>query len=72
MVVGESGLGKSTLINSMFLTDVYSAGILISWVFILILCYYYYCKIFFLEIGLYFSYSRTSWTISKIEENPKH
>eukprot|EP00095_Tigriopus_kingsejongensis_P006232 maker-scaffold301_size216225-snap-gene-1.17 protein:Tk06232 transcript:maker-scaffold301_size216225-snap-gene-1.17-mRNA-1 annotation:"septin-7 isoform x3" len=25
MVAGESGLGKSTLINSMFLTDVYSA-----------------------------------------------
>jgi septin 7 len=23
-VVGESGLGKSTLINSMFLTDIYS------------------------------------------------
>ena len=25
MVAGESGLGKSTLINSMFLTDIYSA-----------------------------------------------
>ncbi len=24
MVAGESGLGKSTLINSMFLTDIYS------------------------------------------------
>ncbi len=25
MVAGESGMGKSTLINSMFLTDIYSA-----------------------------------------------
>ena len=24
MVVGESGLGKSTLLNSLFLTDIYS------------------------------------------------
>jgi septin 7 len=24
MVVGESGLGKSTLMNSMFLTNIYS------------------------------------------------
>ena len=26
LVLGESGLGKSTLINSLFLTDVYSSG----------------------------------------------
>jgi len=26
MVVGASGLGKSTLVNSMFLTDIYAAG----------------------------------------------
>ena len=26
MVVGASGLGKSTLINAMFLTDLYSPG----------------------------------------------
>ena len=26
MVVGESGLGKSTLVNSMFLTDIYSSA----------------------------------------------
>ena len=26
MVVGESGLGKSTLINSLFLTDVLASG----------------------------------------------
>ena len=25
MVVGESGLGKSTLVNSMFMTDIYSS-----------------------------------------------
>lgn len=25
MVVGESGLGKSTLVNSMFLADIYSS-----------------------------------------------
>jgi len=25
-VVGESGLGKSTLINSLFLTDLYSSA----------------------------------------------
>ena len=26
MVVGESGLGKSTLVNSMFLTDIYTSS----------------------------------------------
>ena len=26
LVIGESGLGKSTLINSLFLTDVYSSS----------------------------------------------
>ena len=25
-VLGASGLGKSTLVNSMFLTDIYAAG----------------------------------------------
>merc|ERR1719400_2603398 len=27
MVVGASGLGKSTLVNSMFLTDIYADGV---------------------------------------------
>ena len=27
MVVGASGLGKSTMVNSMFLTDIYAEGV---------------------------------------------
>ncbi len=30
MVIGESGLGKSTFINSLFLTDLYSDRVLLN------------------------------------------
>uniref|UniRef100_A0A8C1NGH9 Septin 5b n=1 Tax=Cyprinus carpio TaxID=7962 RepID=A0A8C1NGH9_CYPCA len=32
MVAGESGLGKSTLINSLFLTDLYKDRKLLNWI----------------------------------------
>uniref|UniRef100_A0A8C9ZNZ5 Septin 2 n=1 Tax=Sander lucioperca TaxID=283035 RepID=A0A8C9ZNZ5_SANLU len=45
MVVGESGLGKSTLINSLFLTDLYPERIIPgaagTMIFVLILRYFF-------------------------------
>ena len=44
MVVGESGLGKSTMINSLFLTELYRNRTLPPVQVIIILCFALYCS----------------------------